>query len=120
MTHSFMVPFLFLITYSIAASFVGDTDEVALFLRQAYDGPVYLNLFSVVYRDQTSVKSRAIVSYTGDDTGSGKWVCQKDRGAICGHIVNARHELQKLVHVDPTARDCNSSTIDLCELFLYQ
>jgi hypothetical protein len=29
----------------------------------------------------------------------------KDRGVICGHITKARHELQRLVQVDPTAAD---------------
>ena len=66
---------------------------------------MYLNHFSVVFEGQTSVKNRAVVTYSGDDTGSGKWMCQKDRGSVCGHITKARHGLRKLVRADPDARD---------------
>jgi hypothetical protein len=85
----------------------GDTDEVILFSRQSTVEDMYFNHFSIVLGVQTSVKNRVIVSYSGDDTGSGKWVCQKDRGNMsgCGHITRARHGLQKLVQADPQARD---------------
>jgi hypothetical protein len=45
------------------------------------------------------------VLHLGDDNGTGTWTCAKDRGILCGHITNARHELQRLVQVDPTATD---------------
>jgi hypothetical protein len=99
----------------------GDADEVILFSRQATDDATFLNHFSIAFGAQTSVKSRAIVSYLGNDTGSGSWACQKDRGGttICGHITKARHGLQKLVQGDPTARDetANTETPALGESF---
>ena len=45
------------------------------------------------------------MSHIGDDNGTGTWTCTKDHGTHCGHITNARHELQRLVRVDPTAMD---------------
>jgi hypothetical protein len=69
------------------------------------DGDTYSNIFSVTFAGQTSVKSRAIVSHLGDDDGTGTWTCAKDRGIHCSHITSARHELQRLVRVDPTATD---------------
>lgn len=35
----------------------------------------------------------------------GEWTCSKDRRSNCGHITSARHHLQKLIQVDPSARD---------------
>jgi hypothetical protein len=76
-------------------------------LRQvAEDGDTFSNIFSVTFAGQTSVKSRVIMSYLGDNNGTGTWTCAKDRGIHCGHIMNARHELQRLVQIDPTATDC--------------
>ncbi|KAJ7865211.1 hypothetical protein B0H13DRAFT_1637217, partial [Mycena leptocephala] len=46
------------------------------------------------------------VEYTGDDTGSGRWLCTKDSNtSTCAHISKCRDMLQKLVLVDPTATD---------------
>ncbi|KII92991.1 hypothetical protein PLICRDRAFT_100164, partial [Plicaturopsis crispa FD-325 SS-3] len=45
------------------------------------------------------------VTHTGDDSGGGEWHCMTDRGTRCAHLTIARHYLQKLVQMDPTARD---------------
>jgi hypothetical protein len=79
---------------------------VILFSRQPaeYDGKFH-NLFSVASPQQTSAKSRVIVEHSGENSGVGVWSCSKDRGSKCGHIAAARHHLQKLLHVDPSASD---------------
>ena len=76
-----------------------------LFSRQNLDDEKFSNVFSVVFANQSSVKNRTIVSYCGDDTGLGEWFCQRDRTRTCGHITKARHGLQRLILVDPTAQD---------------
>ncbi|EGN93632.1 hypothetical protein SERLA73DRAFT_63856, partial [Serpula lacrymans var. lacrymans S7.3] len=45
------------------------------------------------------------ITYTGFDSGSGIWICTKDCCPNCTHITNAHHYLQKLVTMDPDARD---------------
>ena len=86
-------------------TFSGDADKIILFSHQAITEHSFLNHFSVAHEGQTSAKNRAVVTYTGDDTGSGKWGCQKDRGHSCGHIKHARNGLQKLVQANPAATD---------------
>jgi hypothetical protein len=83
-----------------------DHENVILFSRQPaeIDGK-FNNLFSVVFPGQTSVKNRVIVDHQGENSGAGVWICSKDRGSTCGHVTSARHHLQKLLHVDPKARD---------------
>jgi hypothetical protein len=85
-------------------NFPGNADEIILFSRYTITEHAFVNHFSVAYEGQTSAKNRTVVSYNGDDTGSGKWVCQKDRGH-CGHIKLAHNGLQKLVQANPVAKD---------------
>jgi hypothetical protein len=86
---------------------------VILFSRQlAEDNGIFQNSFSVSLPGQNSVKARAIVLHHGDDTGTGVWTCLKDSNSQCAHITRARHQLQKLVKVDPTARDDFVHTAD--------
>jgi hypothetical protein len=87
--------------------------DTILFSRQpAEDDETFLNNFSVPLPGQNSVKARAIVLHHGSDTGAGEWVCLKDGNSQCGHITLARHQLQKLVQVNPRARD--DSTLETC------
>ena len=66
---------------------------------------MFSNIFSATFAGQTSVKSHVIMSRIGDDNGTGTWTCTKDHRTHCGHIMNARHKLQRLVWVDPTTMD---------------
>ena len=60
-----------------------------LFSRQKEIGtsPGWINYFSVPSSDknQTSLKSRAIVRYVGKDDGDGGWWCSRDSGQRCAH-----------------------------------
>ena len=50
---------------------------------------IVLELFSVAANDRT-LKSRAVVEYTGVSSGGGKWSCSRDIGVECTHITSAR------------------------------
>lgn len=81
--------------------------DVVLFSREIQvDGDSICNFFSVQTPGRHGVKSRCVVSYTGPDSGIGKWTCAKD-GLIttCSHIPLARQHLQRLVLRDPSAVD---------------
>ncbi|KAJ7787748.1 hypothetical protein B0H14DRAFT_2537253 [Mycena olivaceomarginata] len=75
--------------------------EAVLFSRQELQEDVYLNHFSSTSPNSRSLAGRVIVEYTGDDTGSGQWVCAKDSGNhACSHINKSRNLLQKLSDPD--------------------
>lgn len=79
---------------------------VYLFSREPHDIPyAFTNIFSVPSQNQRSLRSRAFVTHNGQDSGSGVWSCSKDPTSNCSHITTARHFLQKLIQVDPTAQD---------------
>ncbi|KAF8871836.1 hypothetical protein BD779DRAFT_1453446 [Infundibulicybe gibba] len=84
-------------------------DLPILFSRQqALDGSEtgFLNHFSVPSPRQCSLKSRAVVSFEGNDLGDGVWICNcKDTAKNCAHINACRHALQQYVNADPGARD---------------
>ncbi|KAG6827240.1 hypothetical protein H0H92_012650 [Tricholoma furcatifolium] len=65
------------------------------------------HLFSVETPAKFGIKSRAIVQHEGDHTKSAVWRCSKDGNQGCYHIQKARDYLQKLIHLDPDARDLN-------------
>lgn len=53
-----------------------------------------------------TLKNRAVVEHIGDDTGNGKWKCNRDAAAIsCSHIISARHCLQQHVQGNWNAQD---------------
>lgn len=53
-----------------------------------------------------TLKNRAVVEHIGEDSGMGQWKCNRDTAAIsCGHIVSARHCLQRHVTGDWNAMD---------------
>ncbi|KAJ7595883.1 hypothetical protein C8J56DRAFT_774819, partial [Mycena floridula] len=63
-----------------------------------------VNTFSVgLIREQRQV----IVTHTGRDDGSGSWFCHKGCGrkVRCDHVCSAQNALQRLVWVDPDAKD---------------
>lgn len=77
-----------------------------MFSRQEIEEGLYLNHFSAPSPNSRSLNGRVIVEYTGDDTGGGRWLCGKDsNNPGCAHINKCRDMLQKLVLVDPTAKD---------------
>ncbi|KAG6810082.1 hypothetical protein H0H92_013378 [Tricholoma furcatifolium] len=65
------------------------------------------HLFSVETPTKHGIRSRAIVMYDGEDDGSGIWRCAKDGRGGCSHTKAARDYLQKLITLDPNARDPN-------------
>jgi len=83
------------------------TVETHLFSRlpNDNDNDVFTNHFSVPSPNQTSLRSRAIVTHIGEDSGSGEWKCSKDSASNCTHITIARHFLQKVVQANPAAED---------------
>jgi len=88
--------------------------QVYLFFRQPHDSShTFTNIFSVSSPNQRSLRSRAFVTHSGQDAGTGVWCCNKDPTSNCSHITIARHFLQKLVRVDPAARDDSISNIPL-------
>lgn len=90
-----------------------DRKPVLFSRQQDMNETTYLNHFSVPplgARDQVSAKSRAFVSFLGQDTGIGTWSCTKDPSALnCPHITTARHLLQQLVKRDPLAQDARAN-----------
>ena len=88
--------------------------QVYLFSRQPHDSPhTFTNIFSVSSPNQRSLRSRAFVTHSGQDSGTGVWCCNKDPTSNCSHITIARHFLQKLIRVDPAARDDSISNVPL-------
>ncbi|KAJ7805238.1 hypothetical protein B0H14DRAFT_2611502 [Mycena olivaceomarginata] len=88
--------------------FTYSDDKAVLFSRQEVEEGLYINHFSTPSPNSRSLNGRVIVEYTGDDTGTGRWLCSKDSGtSTCAHISKCRDMLQKLVLVDPTAKDNN-------------
>ncbi|KAJ7350651.1 hypothetical protein DFH08DRAFT_646377, partial [Mycena albidolilacea] len=84
----------------------GRETEAVLFSRQELQEDIYLNHFSSTSPNSCSLGGRVIVEYSGDDTGSGCWVCAKDSGThSCSHINKCRDLLQRLVQIDPSATD---------------
>ena len=84
----------------------GLSEAVVMFLRDvSVQNQATIHLFSVASAGHSSVKYRSIVYHEGSDDGSGSWSCSRDGKSQCGHITSARHHLQRLVHVDPYARD---------------
>jgi hypothetical protein len=84
----------------------GRETEAVLFSRQELQEDIYLNHFSSTSPNSRSLSGRVIVEYSGDDTGSGRWVCAKDSGThSCSHINKCRDLLQRLVQIDPSATD---------------
>jgi hypothetical protein len=93
--------------YVPSLKIVGD-DKAVLFSRQEVEEGLYINHFSTPSPNSRSLNGRVIVEYTGDDTGTGRWLCSKDSSiSTCAHISKCRDMLQKLVLVDPTAKDNN-------------
>ncbi|PPR05142.1 hypothetical protein CVT26_012228 [Gymnopilus dilepis] len=85
-----------------------DDNRCFLFYRcEEASGDSHQNLFSVPSQTRFSnVKHRAVVEHRGDDTGEGRWKCNRDPGATsCPHIVAARHSLQQHLKGDWNARD---------------
>ncbi|KAJ6542680.1 hypothetical protein B0H19DRAFT_957773 [Mycena capillaripes] len=87
------------------AKFTNDTTNAVLFSRQELEEGIYLNHFSSPSPTSRSLAGRVIIVYTGEDTGSGQWVCPKDSNRGCAHVTKCRNLLQQLVQVDPTATD---------------
>ncbi|CAK5268016.1 unnamed protein product [Mycena citricolor] len=83
-----------------------DSINAVLFLRQELEDNDSLNVFSCPSHNSRSLNGRVFVEYTGDDSGSGKWICSKDRGmASCFHTGHCRNLLQQLLSADPDAQD---------------
>ncbi|KAF8216642.1 hypothetical protein K438DRAFT_1559650 [Mycena galopus ATCC 62051] len=71
--------------------------EAVLFSRQELQEGTFTNHFSSPSPNARSLNGRVIVVYTGDDTGTGHWVCTKDSANQgCWHTSKCRDLLQKL------------------------
>ncbi|KAJ7359242.1 hypothetical protein DFH08DRAFT_769127 [Mycena albidolilacea] len=78
------------------AAFTNETEAV-LFSQQELQEDIYLNHFPSTSPNSRSLGGRVIVEYSGDDTGSGRWVCAKDSGThSCSHINKCQDLLQRL------------------------
>ncbi|KAJ7576248.1 hypothetical protein C8J56DRAFT_900165 [Mycena floridula] len=54
----------------------------------------------------SQMNRKEIVLHNGSDNGSGKWTCQKcGHRQRCLHIKRAQDALQRLIHVNPDAKD---------------
>lgn len=71
----------------------------------------FVNIFSVMSQSPyPSIKNRVVVEHTGSDNREGEWRCWKDSKMVnCGHIIEARHTLQRYLQGDPNALDLNAS-----------
>ncbi|KAF8870061.1 hypothetical protein BD779DRAFT_1456051 [Infundibulicybe gibba] len=69
-----------------------------------------INHFSAPTPGQRSLKSRAVVTFKGNDSGNGSWVCDREAVQNCAHINACRHALQKYVHVDIEAMDSGKTS----------
>ncbi|KAF7366670.1 hypothetical protein MSAN_00924900 [Mycena sanguinolenta] len=102
--------------FPLDASFASRVADAVLFSRQELDEGVFTNHFSSPSPNSRSLNGRVIVVYTGDDTGTGQWLCMKDSSNQgCWHISTCRDLLQKLIRVDPAATDetvVDGSSID--------
>ncbi|KAJ6611690.1 hypothetical protein B0H10DRAFT_1918580 [Mycena sp. CBHHK59/15] len=91
--------------FPISAEFTSAADTV-LFSRQELEDGTYINHFSTNSPNTRALTGRVIITYTGEDTGTGSWSCSKDsNSSSCAHINQCRNMLQKLVRVDPSAKD---------------
>jgi len=76
---------------------------------QELENDIYTNIFSVPAPRLPTIKNRAIVRFSGYDTGIGTWTCTKDsRSTSCSHVVATRHSLQQHLQsnihaIDPAA-----------------
>ncbi|KAJ7799351.1 hypothetical protein B0H14DRAFT_2617083 [Mycena olivaceomarginata] len=92
--------------FPLDTTFANRDADVVLFSRQELQEGLFLNHFSSPSPNLRSLSGRVIVTYTGDDSGSGQWLCTKDSSTGgCSHLSRYRDLLQKLVRVDPTATD---------------
>ncbi|KAJ7781850.1 hypothetical protein DFH07DRAFT_728868 [Mycena maculata] len=92
--------------FPLNIEFSSEQRDAILFSRQELEEAVYINHFSVPSPNSRSLNGRVIVEYTGDDTGSGQWLCSKDsNNPGCAHINKCQDMLQKLVQIDPSATD---------------
>ncbi|EEB88238.1 hypothetical protein MPER_14041 [Moniliophthora perniciosa FA553] len=64
-------------------------------IGEAQDEEIWVHRFSVEGDGSEAVRSRAIVSYKGPNSGRGKWECTKDANARCAHITKAKYLLEK-------------------------
>ncbi|KAJ6507200.1 hypothetical protein C8R47DRAFT_966779 [Mycena vitilis] len=80
--------------------------SVVLFSRQETSPDCYLNYFSSPSPNSRALNGWTVVTYEGTDLGDGIWSCAKDSNALtCTHINKSKDMLQKLVRIDPSARD---------------
>jgi hypothetical protein len=92
--------------FPLDPNFSSQHADVVLFSRQELQEGLFLNHFSSPSPNSRSLSGRVIVAYTGDDSGSGQWLCTKDSTTKgCSHLSQCQDLLQKLVRVDPTATD---------------
>ncbi|KAJ7210569.1 hypothetical protein GGX14DRAFT_394766, partial [Mycena pura] len=94
--------------FPLDAAFTNDgNQDTVLFSRQELQEDVSLNHFSSTSPNSRSLGGRVIVEYTGNDLGTGRWVCAKDSGN------------HRLVQIDPSATDQtvsdSSITVDYFE-----
>ncbi|KAF8169095.1 hypothetical protein BJ912DRAFT_1034702 [Pholiota molesta] len=89
------------------------------FLCSRYEGVrdgIYISTFSVPPPPGrvSTIKQRAVVTHSGDDSGKGTWNCSIDISATsCSHIVLARHSLKQHIECDPDAFDDEAGTGEL-------
>ncbi|KAJ7713123.1 hypothetical protein B0H14DRAFT_2413980 [Mycena olivaceomarginata] len=90
--------------FPLDATFASRDADVVLFSRQELQEGLFLNHFSSPSPNSRSLSGRVIVTYTGDDSGSGQWLCAKDSSTGgCSHLSRCRDLLQKLVRRKPVS-----------------
>ncbi|KAJ7578889.1 hypothetical protein C8J56DRAFT_1110903 [Mycena floridula] len=90
-------------SYSSGQEWPEIRDRAVIILREIVDEDRGINTFSVGLSNE---QKRQIVLHDGSDNGSGKWTCQKcGHRQRCLHIKRAQDALQRLIHVNPDAKD---------------
>ncbi|KAJ7574366.1 hypothetical protein C8J56DRAFT_803143 [Mycena floridula] len=78
-------------------------NQAVIILREVVDQERGINTFSVGLSNE---QKRQIIHHDGSDDGSGKWTCGKcGQRQRCLHIKRAQDALQRLIQVDPDAKD---------------
>ncbi len=71
----------------------------------------YLNYFSCPSLNKRGLGGRVIVTYEGEDEGTGRWNCRKDPSGLCFHLGTCRQQFSKLVQRNPNAEGSWNSQI---------
>ncbi|KAF8881979.1 hypothetical protein BD779DRAFT_1397130, partial [Infundibulicybe gibba] len=66
---------------------------------------IHISHFSTPSLDNRGFKNRVVVSFEGNNSGNGRWKCNRDPAQNCPHINACRHALQKYVSGNIEARD---------------